>query len=412
MTKGNDLLIPDYSSFHREISETSSPINHHEEPQVNDSSSSSSSSSSIKQLENFQTMVHENNSSAAKLPSNAYASTDEDVDELYLDDSESIDRRPMATIQNYRDRLNARVNNSSETILPARSRLVSTEHSQITHDSGVDILSEQKVSQAKIDEHCSERTTNQNESDDSLLDIETPHTHEVSSRTPPLIVHEQSISLTDELDGGKSYLSVLNDYPIVNRTERALNDHSEPYFSAESDFNTSLVFPSADPYSGYELENITDDEDVIPQESAPEMTLPAAAAASSPPRTTTTIDFQLPTFGDWIDQVFTTFLAETHQQSASTSRSSSIVSIHTSQNTIDTSSSQVLTVIENKNDKRNLVIISRNSPEFDTNHQARPSHRRSLSWPNEQVDEQKCKGKLKDIFLRKRKKERKRNMAK
>ena len=377
VTKGNDLLIPDYSSFHREISDTSSPINHHGETQVNDSSSSSSSSS-VKQLEHFQTMIDENHS-PVKVPVNAYASTDEDVDEMYPDDSEDIIDRPMTTIQNYRDRLNARVNPENPT---TRSRLLSTEHSQITHDSGVDILSEQKFSQAKIDEHFSERTTHQNESDDSLLDIETPHTHEVSSKTPPLIAHEQSISLTDEADGGRSYLSVLTDYPMINRNERGLTDNSEHYFSAESDFNTSLAFPPPDPYSGYELENITDEEEPVSEITPPPVS---------------EINFQLPTFGDWIDQVFTTFLAETQQQqqqqSTSTSRSSSIVSIHTSQNTIDTLSSQVLTVIENKSDKRNLTIISKNPFEFDPNHQVHPSHRRSLSWPNEQADDEKFKGK-------------------
>lgn len=389
MNKPNDSIIPDYSLFHREINDTSSPINDEEEQQqqrLNDSSSSSSSSSS-KQIQHFETIINEN-SSPPKPTINAYASTDEDVDELYLDYSEDADR-PIATIQTYRDRLNARINPEMNSTRP---RLFSTEHSQITLDSGVDILSEQKLSRSKVNEHSSEQTANQNESDDSLLDIETTRTNELLSKSSPPIIHEQSISFTDESEEGKTYLTALTDYQLLSRTERGLTNTSEQYYSAESEFNTSLSFPTNDQFSGYELENVSDDEEPIAKALSPPPPppLPPRVPRSPSPK----FDFKLPTFGDWIDQVFTNFLAETNQQtqSTSTSRSSSIISIHTSQNTIDSSSSQMITVVENTKDNRNVTIISKKPIEFDENNLIHSSHRRSLSWPNEQQDEQKFKG--------------------
>jgi hypothetical protein len=379
MNKPNDLIIPDYSLFHREINDTSSPINNDEEQQQQQRNESSSSS---KEIQHFETIINEN-SSPPKPKINSY-STDEDVDELYLDDSEDIDR-PIATIQTYRDRLNARINPEMDSTRP---RLFSTEHSQITHDSGVDILSEQKVSRTKINEPYSEQTANPNESDDSLLDIETTRTNELLSKSPPPIIQEKSISFTDESEEGKTYLTALTDYQLMNKTDRALTNTSEHYYSAESEFNTSLSFPTNDPYSGYELQNVSDDEEQ--QQPIPKAPSPPEVSRSPSPK----FNFKLPTFGDWIDQVFTTFLAETNQQtrSASTSRSSSIISMHTSQNTIDTLSSQVITVIDNANDNRNVTIISKNPIEFDENNQIHSLHRRSLSWPNEQQDEQKFKG--------------------
>ena len=212
--------------------------------------------------------------------------------------------------------------------------------------------------------HYSEQTANQNESDDSLIDIETPHTNDLLLRTPPPTIYEQSMSFTDESDGGRSFLTPITDNQLLNRTDRGLTNTSDQYYSAESEFNTSLSFPNNDPFSGYELENVVDDEEAIPRDS------PRKISRSPSPQ----LDFKLPTFGDWIDQVFTTFLAQTNQQSTSTTRSSSVISIHTSPNTIDTSSSQLLTVIEN------------NPLESDENHSL---HRRSLSWP----DEQRLKGK-------------------
>ena len=41
--------------------------------------------------------------------------------------------------------------------------------------------------------------------------------------------------------------------------------------------------------------------------------------------------------------------------------------MHESQNTVDTSSSQILTVIENKKNNQNLILISKNSISLDDN---------------------------------------------
>lgn len=396
MNKQTESIIPDYTLFHREINDTSSPINYDQEPkQQNDSSTSSSSS---KEMHYYETIIDEHSlpppPHETKL--NSYASTDEDVEEFNLDYSEDIDR---STIQTYRDRLDARLN----------PRKFSNEFSQMTLDSGVDILSEQKVSQPKIDEHYSEQTTNYNDlftlSDDSLLDIEPPPINVLLLKTPPTNT-EQTASLTDDNDEIKSYLSAITDYPLVNKNERGQSNTSEQYFSADSELNTSSSLPNNDPYSGYELENISDDDDEnIESDQENEERSPRATPPPSPK-----FEFNLPTFGDWIDQVFTTFLAEANQQSvsasasASTSRSSSIISIHTSQNTIDTSSSQLITVIENNQNKQNLTIISKTPLVLDDNQQMNSLHRRSLSWPNDeqqqqQVDEQNYKGKFSCFFF-------------
>ncbi len=383
MNKQNDSIIPDYNLFHREINDTSSPVNHDEEQQQQNNSSSSSS----KEIQHFETIINEY-SSPPKLKLNSYASTDEDVDEFNLDFSEDIDR---PTIQTYRDRLDARLNSEKNS---SRSRILSTEYSLITLDSGVDdIVSEPKISQLKIDEQYSEQTTNQNDlfvlSDDSLLDIESPQITDLLLKTPSTI-NERSISITDESDDGKSYLSTITDFQLIPKTDRGPSNTSEQYYSAESEFNTSLSFHNNDPYSGYELENISDDDEKENKSKSPQL------SGSISPR----FQFKLPSFGDWIDRVFTTFLSETNQQptSASTSRSSSIISIHTSQNTIDSSSSQLLTVIENN---RNLTIISKTPIVLDDINQITSSHRRSSSWPNDeqqqqqqQQDELKFKGNL------------------
>jgi hypothetical protein len=52
----------------------------------------------------------------------------------------------------------------------------------------------------------------------------------------------------------------------------------------------------------------------------------------------------------------------------------------------------MITVVENTKDNRNVTIISKKPIEFDENNLIHSSHRRSLSWPNEQQDEQKFKG--------------------
>lgn len=383
MNKQTESLIPDYTLFHREINDTSSPINYEQESQDQENHSSSSS----KEIQHYETIIDEYPPLPPppippKIKTNSYASTDEDVEELDSDHSENIDR---STIQTYRDRLDARLNHEMNTSSP---RKFSTEISQKTHDSGVDILSEQKISQPKNDEFYSEQTTNHYDllalSDDSLLDIESPQNNDLLLK-PSQINTEQNRSLTDENDEIKSYLSAITDNPIISKQEAGPSNTSEQYYSADSEFNTSASFPNNDPYSGYELENISDeDENIQTNEENNEI----ITSDETPPK----FDFKLPTFGDWIDQVFTTFLAETNQQeqtSTSTSRSSSMISVHTSQNTIDSSSSQLLTVIENNQNKKNLTIISKTPIEFDENNQINSKHRRSLSWPN---DEQNIQG--------------------
>lgn len=369
MNKKNDTNMPDYSLFHREINETSSPVHHDDDDDDDDDgehldkSSSSSTSSSKKAIPQFETIIPDK----GKL--NSYASTDEDVDEVNLDYPDDINQ----STQIYRDRLNARVNLEPTF---TRSRIFSTEFSQ-THDSGVDILSDQKQSQIKIDVQSSEQTTNQNLSDDSLLDTEPPAL--IQSDEPtfkiPTNTNDKSVSLSDESEYGKNYLTARSDHPKLP------TNTSEQYYSAESEFNTSLTLPTTnEQLSSYELEDIHD-EDFDEQNPT----------TNHPPRSTSTENqAELPSFGDWIDQVFTTFLAETNQQSTSTStsRSSSIVSIHTSQNTLDTLSSPTLTVIENnQKTNQNLTIISKTPIVLDeTNLQ----HRRSSSWPN---NEQSTQGK-------------------
>ena len=105
MSKQNGANIPDYSSFHREINDTSSPVHHNnddddnkeEKNNLNQSSSSSSSASSKKAIPQFETTIPD------KTKLNSYASTDEDVDEVNLDYPEDINQ----STQIYRDRLNA-----------------------------------------------------------------------------------------------------------------------------------------------------------------------------------------------------------------------------------------------------------------------------------------------------------------
>ena len=255
----------------------------------------------------------------------SYASTDEDVDELNSHYSDVLDRS-SSTIQNAREKSNPDSlidSNETHRNLISRPRILSTEHSQITFDSGVDILSEQKIYQPNqtftIDEQSSEETTDQNDlfalSDDSVIDIR--------SKSP-----RNSFIL----------------YP---------QDHSHSiYFSAKSDVNIEK-----DPYAGYELETILDEEDDQPQvigDHCDELliTLEHSPSVPNSTRIPSQFEFKLPSFGEWIDRVFTTFLTETNQNQSSSfgsSRSSSINSIHSSQSTINTSSSQMITVMENPN---------------------------------------------------------------
>lgn len=249
----------------------------------------------------------------------SYASTDEDVDELNSHYSDVLDRS-SSTIQNVREKSNPdALIDSIETNRNSifRPRILSTEHSQITFDSGVDILSEQKIYQPNqtftIDEQSSEETTDQNDlfalSDDSVIDIRS------KSPRNSLILHSNSI-----------------------------------YFSAKSDVNIEK-----DPYAGYELEIVTDEEDDQPQpigDHCDELLITSEHSPGAPnsTRIPSKFEFKLPSFGEWIDRVFTNFLTETNQNQSSSfgsSRSSSINSIHSSQSTINTSSSQMVTVMEN-----------------------------------------------------------------
>ncbi|CAF4725285.1 unnamed protein product, partial [Rotaria socialis] len=270
-------------------------------------------------------------------------------------------------------------------------KFLSTECSQVTIDSGVDIASEQKLFQLKIDEQYSEETTNQNDlfalSDDSLLDIESPYMNDLSLKPSFIIKQQQLRSYTDDSEGGRSYLTAITDIPSLTKTDRVPSNTSEQYYSADSDFNTSLSLANND----IEFENQTHPGQGI-QELSPDQSSASSTASPIPPE----IDSQLPAFGDWIDGVFTAFLAETNQQSNSTSRSSSILSVHISQHTIDTSSSQVLTVIENNKNHPNLTIMEKYSTTFDDNNRMNSSHGRSQSSPNGELqkDDANLKGNL------------------
>ncbi len=266
----------------------------------------------------------------------SYASTDEDVDELNSHYSDGIDRS-NSTIQNYREKLNPRFfsfnneQNESPVKPTIRPRALSTEYSQITLDSGVDIISEQKLYQPNttltIDEQSSEETTDQNDlfalSDDSLIEseVQSPRNH--------LLLNPNDLSNS------------------LNQTEQ------EMFFSARSELNNEK-----DLYGGYELETISDeDDDHLIQNHSNELIVTSEPVPPPPPSPPPSIppqfEFKLPSFGEWIDRVFTNFLSETNQNQApsiSSSRSSSIVSIHGSQSTINTSSSsQIITVLENRN---------------------------------------------------------------
>lgn len=370
--KQNDLAIPDYPSFHRNINDTSSPVQHDDEP-------ASLSSSSSKEMQHNEGNPNAPAYTPRKRKLKSYASTDEDVDDLNVDSSEDVDQSAM-TIQTYRDRLTARLH---AEIKPSRPRFASTEYSQITVDSGVDIASEQKVSQPKIDEHQSEETANQNDlfalSDDSLLDIEPSHANSLLLRTPA-ITHEQSVSLTEESDDFKSYLTAVIDVQIQQQADRGRSNTSEQYYSAESEFNTSLAFPAQDLQQSHELRDDSiegqNQREAAPAEPDNEMS-PVEAAQSSSPR----FDLNAPSFGDWIDHVFTTFLAEASQRSAPASRSSSIISMQTNQSTIETSSSQVSTVVENSIIEQPLIVIAQeeNNPSCTRSQSGEASTRGNVS---------------------------------
>lgn len=328
----SEKTVPDYSSFHREINETSSPIHKslqttNEEPDESFEVQTTKDHTPMSkvQLETIQTP-------SPNQKSNSYASTDEDVDDLNVEYSEDIDRS-LTTVQSYRQRLSERLLNEHDQQQQNQStepQMTLTEHSQITLDSGVDIISERKRFSTKIDEVM---VTNQNDlimnSDDSLLDIESsPH----ANLQVPAIIEEQSRSFQDESEG-KSYSTAIADEFNQGKSERGPSNTSEQYYSAESEFNNTLSFINNDPLIIDES-----DKDLIEGSKQQMMTnQPSTQMQSS----------QIGSFSDWIDQVFTEFLSDTNAQSALSSRSSSIISMQaSSHNTIDSSSSQVLTVIE------------------------------------------------------------------
>lgn len=396
MNKQNDSMVPDYSLFHRNINTTSSPKKTDEKQETHLSTSPTSSSSSKKQMEKLEKRINDipsNSSSKRKI--NSYASTDEDVDEFNLDYSEDINRSvAVATIQAYRDRLNARLHSENNDSNMTNRKTLSTEYSQVTIDSGVDIASEQKLFTHKIDEHYSEETTNQNDlfalSDDSLLDIESPHITDCSLKPTHITQQQQSISFTDDSDAVKTFVTAANENQSLNKTDCGPSTASELYYSAESELNATSSWANND----NEIENQTNiDEDIKEIISDDSSSSTSSTASPSHPD----IDSKQAGFGDWIDQIFTSFLAETNQQSNSTSRSSSILSVHASQNTIDTSSSQILTVIENNKDNHKSPTIQYNSIAIsDDNNQMNSSHRHSQSWPSaeQEQDEKMFKGNL------------------
>ncbi len=293
----------------------------------------------------------------------SYASTDEDVDELNSNYSDVLDRSNL-TIQNSCEKSNLHLLNEqteSNRNSISCSKILSTEYSQITLDSGVDIISEEKLYQPNrtltIDEQSSEETTDQNDlfalSDDSSMDMQSNNHFHFNP---------------NDLSNSMNYYT-----------------DQETYFSAKSELTTDK-----DQYSGYELVTISDEDDdhhhhepmkddsnefIITTELSPP--LPPASSSSSSFSIPSQFEFKLPSFGEWIDRVFTTFLTETNQNqplSVSSSRSSSIVSIHGSQSTINTSSSsQVITVLENEN-YQNLSERARKEEQDDDEHSLNGKH--------------------------------------
>jgi len=280
----------------------------------------------------------------------SYASTDEDVDELNSHYYEEIDRS-ITTCEKFNPHIS--LANNENNIDPKR---LSTDYSQMTIDSGIDIISEQKLYQPNIpvtiDEQSSKDATNLNDLfisfDDSSIDIEP------KSPTNTLLLSNQFL-----IDNSEITMS-------INTTEQ------DTYFSARSEFNNEK-----DLYSGYELESITDEDDDYPsKDDSNEFILisessPSATSHPSPSLIPPQFEFKLPSFGEWINRAFNTFLSETDKNPPElipSRRSSSDVSIHGSQSTINTtsSSSQVITVLENQNlqntsDDENIALYQTQS---------------------------------------------------
>ncbi|CAF4439845.1 unnamed protein product, partial [Rotaria magnacalcarata] len=86
--------------------------------------------------------------------------------------------------------------------------------------------------------------------------------------------------------------TAITDIPSLNKPERVPSNTSEQYYSADSDFNTSLSLANND----IEFENQTH-PDQEKQELSPDQSSTSSTASPIPPE----IDSQLPAFGDWID---------------------------------------------------------------------------------------------------------------
>ena len=296
----------------------------------------------------------------------SYASTDEDVDDINSHYFEDIDRSTTTNMIDHRDKLRTRLlslnneQNGSNTNSSFYSRILSTEYSQITLDSGVDITSEQKNYQPNttltIDRQASEQTTDQNDShvlsDDSLMEIE------VKLPASNFLLNS---SMNESLE---SKTNLPN--------ENGLND--------EKNF-----------YEGYELETVTDeDDDHLMKNDTNKFTINSEISSSKSPSPShctirSQFEFKLPTFREWIDRAFNTFLSQTNQNQSDSilsSQSSPILSMHTSQSTINTSSSsQMITVL----DTHDLQNTSRN--ECIDRHQTR-----LISSDEEKKDEQSLNG--------------------
>ena len=249
-------------------------------------------------------------------------STDEDVDELNSHYSEEIDRS-TATNPTARDKFH--VHESSFDHLAyddakLASKILSMESSQMTVDSGVDIASEERIFPAKapfaVNEHA---------------------WREFSDPEHPELASDSSFIETE---------SKTTNVPLEHDlTESITEAEPEIYYSAQGDVNHL--------YNGFELETISDDEtEDLLADNSHELIL-TAAAPPPPPPIPSRFEFKLPTFGEWIDRAFTTFLADSQQHpsiSTPSSRSSSIVSMHSSPSTMHTSSSsQMVTVIDTSN---------------------------------------------------------------
>ncbi|CAF3459631.1 unnamed protein product [Rotaria socialis] len=352
-----DSIVLEYSTSHPGINNTSLSI------MSNDKITDSSSTPSSKPVS-----IH-------KPKQISYASTDEDVDELNSRYFEDIDRSLM-TAEDYREKLNTRLSssineqNENQTNSTFRPRILSTEYSQITIDSGVDIASEQKTYQPNttltIDEQLSEPITDQHDafnlSDDSLIE-------------------RNQLKLASSLNQS---LVEPSEYSIsMNKTEQ------EIYFSAKSDLNNQNSS-----YCGYELEIVTDEEDddhhhhhhdktdnsnklMMASEEPP--TIPASSSPNPQFPIPFVFEFKLPSFGEWIDRAFTSFLSDTSTNpppSISSSRSSSVGSIHASLGTANTSSSShIITVLDTHNlqimstdanaNSQQVEILSRNEEQDD-----------------------------------------------